>query len=281
MSRFSFVRTLGAIHAESSRSIQRTRLFSTAAERKFFVGGNWKCNPKSVGEASDLLKRLNASEAVAANTAAEVVVATPHIFLAHAQNMAAGHISISAQDCSTQGLGAFTGETSPDMLSEMGLKYTIVGHSERRAIQGETDQVIAEKCQYAQQQGLTVIACIGELLEEREANNTMNVLQRQLKAYVDKMESWDQFVLAYEPVWAIGTGVTATPDQAQEVHQELRDWLSKNVSQEVADKTRIIYGGSVTADNCKELYGMSDVDGFLVGGASLKEQFIDICTANK
>mmetsp|Transcript_35362 Transcript_35362/g.43656 ORF Transcript_35362/g.43656 Transcript_35362/m.43656 type:complete len:169 (+) Transcript_35362:175-681(+) len=165
------------------------------------------------------------------------------------------------------------------MLTALGIKYTVVGHSERRSIQGESDSLIASKCKYAQEQGLTVIGCIGELLEERQAEKTMEVCQRQLSAYAKEMKSWDQFVLAYEPVWAIGTGMTATPDQAQQVHSDLRKWLAENISPEVANNLRIIYGGSVSAENCDELSTMADVDGFLVGGASLKpDQFEKIAT---
>mmetsp|Transcript_6506 Transcript_6506/g.8276 ORF Transcript_6506/g.8276 Transcript_6506/m.8276 type:complete len:277 (-) Transcript_6506:305-1135(-) len=256
----------------------QSRWFSTGS-RKFFVGGNWKCNPKSLQEADGLLEKMNNSTAMSNNSNTEVVIATPTLFLSRAAACSTSNFAVSAQDCSPQGLGAYTGETSPDMLTALGIKYTVVGHSERRSIQGESDSLIASKCKYAQEQGLTVIGCIGELLEERQAEKTMEVCQRQLSAYAKEMKSWDQFVLAYEPVWAIGTGMTATPDQAQQVHSDLRKWLAENISPEVANNLRIIYGGSVSAENCDELSTMADVDGFLVGGASLKpDQFEKIAT---
>ncbi|KAM7259143.1 hypothetical protein ACFE04_014884 [Oxalis oulophora] len=166
--------------------------------------------------------------------------------------------------------GAFTGEISGEQLKDIGCKWVILGHSERRHVIGETDEFIGKKAAYALSQGLGVMACIGELLEEREAGKTFDVCYKQLKAYADAVPNWDDIVIAYEPVWAIGTGKVATPQQAQEVHVAVRDWLKKNVSEDVASKTRIIYGGSVNGGNCAELAKQEDIDGFLVGGASLK-----------
>jgi glyceraldehyde 3-phosphate dehydrogenase len=182
------------------------------------------------------------------------------------------------QDVWFSGNGAFTGETSAEMLTDAGIKYSIVGHSERRA-KGETNADVAKKAKYAADKGITVIACIGETLAQREAGKTNEVVLGQLKAYADLTTKWDKIVIAYEPVWAIGTGKTASPAQAQEVHAVLRSWLSANVSAAVADSVRIIYGGSVTDANAKDLAALPDVDGFLVGGASLKPQFIDIVNA--
>lgn len=142
-------------------------------------------------------------------------------------------------------------------------------------------QLIAEKVGYALKQGVSVIACIGELLEEREAGKTTEVVFRQLAAIAAQVSDWSKVVIAYEPVWAIGTGKTATPDQAQEVHQQLREWLTKNVSAEVSASTRIIYGGSVTGANSQELARKPDIDGFLVGGASLKPEFVQIANARQ
>ncbi|KAK6051650.1 triose-phosphate isomerase [Cooperia oncophora] len=167
------------------------------------------------------------------------------------------------------------------MLKDLGIEWVILGHSERRHIFGESDQLIAEKTVHALESHINVIFCIGEKLEEREAGKTKEVNFRQLQALVDKKVDWTNIVIAYEPVWAIGTGKTATPDQAQEVHLWIREFLKEKVSPEVAEKTRIIYGGSVTAENCVELGKKPDIDGFLVGGASLKPDFIKIINARK
>ncbi|CAI2722657.1 unnamed protein product [Schistosoma spindalis] len=168
------------------------------------------------------------------------------------------------------------------MIKDIGCEWVILGHSERRSIFGESDELIAEKVQHALAEGLSVIACIGETLSERESNKTEEVCVRQLKAIANKIKSadeWKRVVVAYEPVWAIGTGKVATPQQAQEVHNFLRKWFKTNAPSGVDEKIRIIYGGSVTAANCKELARQHDVDGFLVGGASLKPEFTDICRA--
>lgn len=167
------------------------------------------------------------------------------------------------------------------MLKDVGVNWVILGHSERRTVFGEPDQLVADKVAHALEAGLKVIACIGETLQEREANKTEEVVFRQTKAIAAAIKDWSKVVLAYEPVWAIGTGKTATPQQAQDVHQSLRQWLKDNVSAEVADSVRIQYGGSVTSANCKELAQQQDIDGFLVGGASLKPEFINIINAKQ
>eukprot|EP00475_Leptophrys_vorax_P021613 TRINITY_DN2935_c0_g2_i1.p1 TRINITY_DN2935_c0_g2~~TRINITY_DN2935_c0_g2_i1.p1 ORF type:complete len:189 (-),score=18.60 TRINITY_DN2935_c0_g2_i1:229-750(-) len=162
----------------------------------------------------------------------------------------------------------------------MGAHWVILGHSERRHILKETNEFIGQKQAYALAQGLGVIACVGELLEERESGHTFDVVFAQLKATADHVPSWDNVVIAYEPVWAIGTGKVASPEQAQEVHAAIRKWLRDNVSADVASKTRIIYGGSVSPANCATLAGEEDIDGFLVGGASLKgPDFATICNS--
>jgi triosephosphate isomerase len=167
------------------------------------------------------------------------------------------------------------------MIKDVGCNWAILGHSERRNVFGESDKLIGEKVKFALSSGLSVIPCIGEKLDEREAGKTMDVCIRQLKEITDNVASgeWSRVVIAYEPVWAIGTGKVATPQQAQEVHQQLRKWLGEKVSPDVAAKTRILYGGSVTADTCKELASQPDIDGFLVGGASLKPEFNKIINA--
>ncbi|RDX84218.1 Triosephosphate isomerase, chloroplastic, partial [Mucuna pruriens] len=200
----------------------------------------------------------------------DVVVAPPFLYIDQVKNSLTERIEISAQNSWVGKGGAFTGEISAEQLNDLGSKWVILGHSERRHVIGENDEFIGKKAAYALSQGLGVIACIGELLEEREAGKTFDVCFQQLKAFADAVPSWDNIVIAYEPVWAIGTGKVATPQQAQEVHVAVRDWLKKNVSDEVASKTRIIYGGSVNGGNSAELAKQEDIDGFLVGGASLK-----------
>lgn len=211
----------------------------------------------------------------------EVVLGCPSIYLDFARSKMPANIGIAAQNCYKVEKGAFTGEISPCMIKDIGVNWVILGHSERRNIFGENDDLIAEKVAHALSSGLKVIACIGELLEERESGKTTEVVNRQTKAIANKISDWSNVVLAYEPVWAIGTGKTATPEQAQEVHAQLRGWLKSNISEDVANKTRIIYGGSVTAGNCKELAKNPDVDGFPVGGASLKPEFVQIVNARQ
>lgn len=167
------------------------------------------------------------------------------------------------------------------MLKDNGVEWVILGHSERRNVFGESDQLIAEKVGHALSEGLSVIACIGEKIEEREAGKTLDVVYSQMEAIKSQVSDWNRVVVAYEPVWAIGTGKVATPAQAQEVHAALRKWLTDNVSADVANATRIIYGGSVTGVNCQELAKEGDIDGFLVGGASLKPEFVNIVNARR
>ncbi|XP_058098848.1 triosephosphate isomerase, chloroplastic [Magnolia sinica] len=237
-----------------------------AGSGKFFVGGNWKCNGTK-DSISKLVADLNSSKI---EPDVDVVVAPPFIYIDQVKNSLTGRIEISAQNSWVGKGGAFTGEISVEQLKDIGCQWVILGHSERRHVIGEDDQFIGKKAAYALGQNLKVIACIGEKLEEREAGKTFDVCFQQLKAFADNVPSWDDVVIAYEPVWAIGTGKVATPQQAQEVHVAIRDWLRKNVSAEVASKTRIIYGGSVNGGNCAELAKQPDIDGFLVGGASLK-----------
>lgn len=211
----------------------------------------------------------------------EVVVSPPAIYLEYTRSKLNSKIGVAGQNCYKLEKGAFTGDISANMIKDVGCEWVILGHSERRNVFGESDQLIGEKVQYALIQGLGVIACIGEKLEEREKGETEAVVYRQTLAIKAKVTNWDKVVLAYEPVWAIGTGKTATPEQAQEVHAKLRQWMSDNVSADVAKTVRIIYGGSVTADNCVELGKQADIDGFLVGGASLKRDFVQIVNAKQ
>lgn len=245
--------------------------------RKFFVGGNWKMNgvKKEIDEIVAFLKAGPLDPNV------DVVVGVPSIYLGYAKSVLPSTIAVSAQNAYKVSKGAFTGEISPAMLVDNAVPWVILGHSERRNVFGENDELIAEKVAHSLESGVKVIACIGELLEEREAGKTEEVVFRQTKAIADKIKSWDNVVLAYEPVWAIGTGKTASPQQAQEVHEKLRAWFAKNISPEVAESLRIIYGGSVTAGNAKDLAKEKDIDGFLVGGASLKPDFVQIVNAKQ
>jgi len=245
--------------------------------RKFFVGGNWKANG-TLEQVKKLVSTLNEAE-VPSEDVVEVVLSPPFVFLQLVKSSLRPEFHVAAQNCWVKKGGAFTGEVSAEMLVNLGIPWVIIGHSERRLILNESNEFVGDKVAYALSQGLKVIACVGETLEQRESGSTMDVVAAQTKAIADKVKDWTNVVVAYEPVWAIGTGKVASPAQAQEVHLGLRKWLETNVSPEVAATTRIIYGGSVTASNCKELATQPDVDGFLVGGASLKPEFIDIIKA--
>ncbi|XP_063054900.1 triosephosphate isomerase B [Engraulis encrasicolus] len=243
--------------------------------RKFFVGGNWKMNgdKKSLGE---LIGTLNAAK-LHADT--DVVCGAPAIYLDFARSKLDKKIGVAAQNCYKVAKGAFTGEISPAMIHDCGVGWVILGHSERRHVFHESDELIGQKVAHALENGLGVIACIGEKLDEREAGITEKVVFEQTKHIKDNVKDWSKVVLAYEPVWAIGTGKTASPQQAQEIHDKLRQWMKTNVSEAVANSVRIIYGGSVTGATCKELASQKDIDGFLVGGAALKPEFVDIINA--
>ncbi|KAI4297718.1 hypothetical protein L6164_037593 [Bauhinia variegata] len=254
-----------SLRLSSSRKACRG-VIAMAGTGKFFVGGNWKCNGTK-DSISKLVSDLNNAKL---EPVVDVVVVPPFVYINHVKSLLNDRIEISAQNSWVGKGGAFTGEISVEQLKDLGVKWVILGHSERRHIIGENDEFIGKKAAYALSEGLGVIACIGELLEEREAGKTFDVIYQQLKAFADSVPSWDNIVIAYEPVWAIGTGKVATPQQAQEVHVAVRDWLKKNVSAEVASRTRIIYGGSVNGSNSADLAKQEDIDGFLVGGASLK-----------
>uniref|UniRef100_A0A6B2LEZ1 Triosephosphate isomerase n=1 Tax=Arcella intermedia TaxID=1963864 RepID=A0A6B2LEZ1_9EUKA len=192
-------------------------------------------------------------------------------------------VLVAAQNAWKEPKGAYTGEVSVEQLRESGVRWVILGHSERRSIFAEGDALVGEKSLVAVRSGLSVVFCCGELLEERKGGTTLQVVIRQLSPLKGlKPEEWKKIVIAYEPVWAIGTGVVATPEQAQETHRQIRQWLADQVSPEVAQTTRIIYGGSVNGKNCLELARQPDIDGFLVGGASLKaDEFITICLSGQ
>ncbi|KAF8884417.1 triose phosphate isomerase [Gymnopilus junonius] len=248
--------------------------------RQFFVGGNFKLNPASLQASTSLIEGLNKADL---DPATEVVIAPPSIYLVPVSQLVRKDVKVAAQNSYFKDSGAFTGEISPKQLVDAGIPYVILGHSERRTLFFETSALVATKTRAAIDAGLKVILCIGETLEQRESGKTAQVCQEQLQAVVDvtKAEDWSKIVIAYEPVWAIGTGKVATSAQAQETHAEIRAFLSKAVSADVASNVQILYGGSVTAANSKELARQPDVDGFLVGGASLKPEFADIINARR
>lgn len=233
------------------------------------VGGNWKLNAgNGVTKASvvDLVSALNAAKA----PECDVYVAPPAIYLDLVASTVSPAFATTSQNVYFQEKGAFTGENSCEMLQDIGVNWTLIGHSERRDYFGETDELLGAKIAKCQSVGMNVAACIGEQKEDREAGTTMDVLIPQLKAITDNVSDWSKIVIAYEPVWAIGTGLTATPQQAQDTHADIRSWLADTVSGEVADAVRIQYGGSANADNAASLAAGPDIDGFLAGGASLK-----------
>jgi triosephosphate isomerase (TIM) len=247
---------------------------STAGRRKLVVG-NWKMNGSRASNA-ELLAALKA----AGPWVAEVAVCAPFPYLGDtALSLQGDAIGWGAQDCSAFESGAYTGEVSAAMLVEFGCRYVLVGHSERRAYHSETDQAVADKAKIALAHGLVPIVCVGETLAEREAGHTDEVVKRQLSAVVRTLGACiSQIVVAYEPVWAIGTGLTASPEQAQAVHALLRAQLK--AATEHAAVMKILYGGSVKADNAATLFAMPDIDGGLIGGASLKAaDFAAICRA--
>ncbi|KAK4704533.1 triosephosphate isomerase (TIM), partial [Phenoliferia sp. Uapishka_3] len=267
--------------------------------RKFFVGGNFKMN----GTLATLTKLVTEFNEAKLDPNVDIVIAPPALYIIPLRDLARKEISVAAQNAHHLPSGAYTGEISLHQLNDIGLKWVVLGHSERRSLFHETDELIATKTAAALEVGLDVIFCIGESLEERETNKTTEVVSRQLAALVKVIPEagWSHIVVAYEPfvtfarhlcskygntdqalysVWAIGTGKVASPQQAQDTHADIRKYLASAVSQKVADETRIIYGGSVAAKNAKELASQPDIDGFLVGGASLKPEFVEIINAN-
>jgi triosephosphate isomerase len=235
-----------------------------------FIAGNWKMN-KTTGEAVELVKQLKASLSGVAGV--EVAVAPPFTALQAVQKELEGSsIRLAAQNLFWEEKGAYTGEISPLMLKELGCRYVIIGHSERRQFFGETDEAVNKRMRAALHQGLNPILCIGETLKEREEERAFAVIGKQLQGGLRGIteEEMEKVVMAYEPVWAIGTGKTATPEQAEEVHQFIRRSLRDFYPGGIAEGIRIQYGGSVTPDNVKGLMSQKDIDGALVGGASLR-----------
>jgi triosephosphate isomerase len=245
-----------------------------------FVVGNWKLH-KTVAEALALVTELK--NQLSSLRDVDVGVAPPFTALhAVAKRLEDSPIAVSAQDCFWESKGAFTGQIAPAMLKDVGCTWTIIGHSERRQLFGETDETVAKKVTAALAAGLGVIVCVGETLAERDAGTTTRVVETQLAGGLGELgkDAVGKLVIAYEPVWAIGTGRTATPAQAQEVHAFIRGWLGGRFGAPAAGGVRIQYGGSVKADNAAQLMKQPDIDGALVGGASLQaSDFVAICRA--
>lgn len=247
--------------------------------RKPFVAGNWKMNTDS-SSSVELAQSIASGSTETASVKATVAVFPPFVYLQSVTKaLGASSVGVGAQDVYFEPNGAFTGEISTSMLKDIGCTYCLCGHSERRHVIGETDELINKKLAAAISGGLLPILCVGELLAEREASQTNDVVTRQLENGLAGLSSAkvSAVTIAYEPVWAIGTGLTATPQQAQEVHDFIRKLLANMYSDEIADGIRIQYGGSVKPDNAAELMAQPDIDGLLVGGASLKAgSFLEI-----
>ena len=248
--------------------------------RQKIVAGNWKMNldyQEGISLFSEIVNMVN--DETRGNQ--EVVVCSSYIHLVHLaqQSKSVNNVHVGTQNISHEEKGAFTGEVSATQLKSTGASHVIIGHSERRALYNETNDVLAKKTDKALEHGLTPIFCIGETQSERESGSFFEVLKKQLNEGVFHLSSseFSKIVLAYEPVWAIGTGLTASPEQAQEVHAFIRDEIASHFSQEIADATSILYGGSCNPKNAAELFAKKDIDGGLIGGASLKSRdFLDI-----
>ena len=248
--------------------------------RKKIVAGNWKMN-KNAEQTEDLLNELIAEIPTERNV--QVIVAPTFVNLASAvDHLEFTVIDVAAQNMHQAESGAYTGEISADMLKSIGVNTVILGHSERRAIFHETDALIANKVDTALKHDMTVIFCFGEELKDRQSKNHFNIVENQLRDGLFHVEAkdWEKIVLAYEPVWAIGTGETASPEQAQEMHEFIRETVRKAFGSDVAEDVSILYGGSVKPENAKEIFSKPDVDGGLIGGAALNaKDFVAIVAA--
>lgn len=246
--------------------------------RKKIVAGNWKMNT-TVAEGVELAKNIVAKLGEAPNDV-NLIIAPPFTHLVSVGNVIKGtKIALSAQNCADEAKGAYTGEVAVSMLKDAGCAYTILGHSERRQYYGETSAKLVNKIKLALESGIKPIFCVGEKLEERNAGNHFKVVGTQLSEVLSEVTAEDMLniVIAYEPVWAIGTGVTATSAQAQEIHAFIRKFVADKFGAEVAEETVILYGGSCKPSNAKELFACKDIDGGLIGGAALKaDDFIGI-----
>ena len=247
--------------------------------RRNIVAGNWKMN-KTFEEADELLFSIAEPLQKLNLDSTQVILCPPVLYAEMFTDVALeNNFSVGAQNCSNQESGAYTGEISAAMLKSMDIEFCLVGHSERRKYFNENSKMLAEKVDILLDNAISPIFCCGEVLEDREANNHFDVVGKQLFEGLFHLsaDELDNVVIAYEPVWAIGTGKTASPEQAQEMHAFIRNLIAKKYNQEVADNTTILYGGSCNAKNAKELFALKDVDGGLIGGASLKaEDFLSI-----
>lgn len=251
------------------------------ASRVPIVGGNWKCNPKTPEEIPDLIANINACD----TSNCEVYVCPSPLHVGLVQGKFTNKAVVAPQNCNFAGCGAYTGEMAVDQMKAMGISWVLIGHSERRGEFGlptpkESNELLATKLKYILDSGLNCVFAIGEPLPIREKGLDAVLAEcvNQLKDVKDLLDP-ARVVIAYEPVWAIGTGVTASPEQAQETHKAIREWIAKEVSPSVAEGIRIQYGGSANAKNAPDLSAMPDIDGFLVGGASLKPEFAEIVAA--
>jgi len=262
-------------------------LLTVKMGRKPIVGGNWKCNPAETAKLPELIG--NFKKCAETLDKCDVYVCPSNLHVGMVYDKFPKGIMVTPQNCNFKGCGAYTGEMAVDQMVDMGLKSCLIGHSERRGEFGlptpkETNALLATKLDYILSKGLTCIFCIGECLPIRQKGIDAVLAEcadelRDIVPILKKLEDKSRVVIAYEPVWAIGTGVTASPEQAQETHKGIRDWIAKNVDQNTADEIRIQYGGSATAANAGELAAMPDIDGFLVGGVSLKAEIADIVKA--
>lgn len=237
---------------------------------------------KSLTEGLQLIDQLNEKAANTNTPNVEIIIGTPFIHLAKAVEAADSKIAVAAQNCAAESSGAYTGEVSAEMIASTGAKYVILGHSERREYYGETDEILVKKVTQVLTNRLTPIFCIGEVLAEREANRHFEVVKEQIEAGLFHLDAnaISQVILAYEPVWAIGTGVTASPAQAQEMHAHIRNIIAAKYGEAIANGMSILYGGSMKPSNAAELIANPDVDGGLIGGASLDaDDFFGIATA--
>ena len=249
--------------------------------RKKIVAGNWKMN-KSLAEGVLLAKDVNAAVEAAGELKCDVVIAPPFLHLTEISKVVGNKLSVSAQNCAAEASGAYTGEVSAAMLKSAGIPYVIIGHSERRTYYGDTDDILAKKVVQALTNKLKPIFCIGEELSQRDGGITFEVVNTQLSNGLFHLtaDDFSKIVIAYEPVWAIGTGRTATDGQAQEVHDFIRKTIAEKYDEEIADNTTILYGGSCNENNARGLFACPDIDGGLIGGASLiTEKFIRIVSS--
>ncbi|CAD8206625.1 unnamed protein product [Paramecium pentaurelia] len=247
--------------------------------RRYFVGGNWKCN-NTIAQTQSLINTV-INRLVFDVAKVEVAVAPIFLHVPWVQANIQKNVQVAVQNTSLTKMGAYTGEISVEQVKDFGIPWVILGHSERRQYYGETNEIVGKKTRLALDHQLKVMACVGEKLADRESGQTTQVIQAQLDSIKKELttEQWANVVVAYEPVWAIGTGRTASPEQAQDVHAFIRGWLKSQIGAQAEQQTRIIYGGSVTEKNALDLIKQKDLDGFLVGGAALKSAFTDIVAA--